>query len=364
MNIKMRKTVLIAFVGLLIVLSCKKKNGTVRIPANGNTEFVSAVDLSSYPEISISNPTFYDFDGLQKDFLQILKENGINTVRLRLWVQPAGVHSGFDEVKQFSETLKAKGFKIWLTLHYSDTWADPGNQLTPVLWQGLNFSAVKETVYNYTTTVITQISPDFIQIGNEINSGLLHPFGNLNTNNQGFIDLIKTGALAVRQNSTHCKIILHFAGLQGADWFFNQVKSIDYDIIGLSYYPIWHGKSLMELKTNMQQLSDTYQKKIVIAETAYPFTLGWNDWTNNIVGQSDQLILPDYPATPEGQRRFINRMKQLTQEVKNGMGFCYWGAELISWKGNQSLNASPWENQALFDFNNKALPVLKEFRME
>ena len=114
----------------------------------------------------------------------------------------------------------------------------------------------------------------------------------------------------------------------------------------------------------MQQLSNTHNKKILIAETAYPFTLEWNDWTNNIVGSDNQLILPEFPATPDGQKNFIKQIKKLTAEVENGMGFCYWGAELIAWKGIQSTDASPWENQALFDFDNKALSVLKEFRNE
>ncbi|MDN4165035.1 glycosyl hydrolase 53 family protein [Cytophagales bacterium LB-30] len=137
---------------------------------------------------------------------------------------------------------------------------------------------------------------------------------------------------------------------------FNQFTSVDYDIIGLSYYPIWHGKSLTELKIKVQEISTLYNKSILIAETAYPFTLDWNDWTNNIVGQDSQLILPDYPATKDGQKKFIHDLKSIMQETENGIGFCYWGAELIAWKGNQSTTASPWENQAL--------PVLSEFRNE
>ncbi len=205
------------------------------------------------------------------------------------------------------------------------------------------------------------MQPDYIQIGNEINTGILHPYGDLATNHQNFIELVQQGSLAVRERSMDCKIILHYAGIEHADWFFTQVNQIDYDIIGLSYYPIWHGKSLTALKTRMQELSNIHNKKILIAETAYPFTPEWNDWTNNIVGLDEQLILPEYPATPEGQRNFIRQIKTLTKELENGIGFCYWGAELIAWKGNQSTAASPWENQALFDFNNKALSVLNEF---
>lgn len=326
-----------------------------------NLAFISAVDISKYPEISNTNQIFYDLDENQKDFLTLLKEKGINTIRLRLWVKPVNEHSGFNEVKQFSQTLKTHGFKTWLTLHYSDSWADPGQQNPPTQWQGISFSALKDSVYNYTKKVMQEMQPDYIQIGNEINTGILHPYGDLATNHQNFIELVQQGSLAVRERSMDCKIILHYAGIEHADWFFTQVNQIDYDIIGLSYYPIWHGKSLTALKTRMQELSNIHNKKILIAETAYPFTLEWNDWTNNIVGLDEQLILPEYPATPEGQRNFIRQIKTLTKELENGIGFCYWGAELIAWKGNQSTDASPWENQALFDFNNKALSVLNEF---
>ena len=326
-----------------------------------NLAFISAVDISKYPEISNTNSIFYDLDENQKDFLTILKEKGINTIRFRLWVNPVNEHSGFNEVKQFSQSLKTHGFKTWLTLHYSDSWADPGQQNPPSQWQGISFSALKDSVYNYTKKVMQEMQPDYIQIGNEINTGILHPYGDLATNHQNFIELVQQGSLAVRERSMDCKIILHYAGIEHADWFFTQVNQIDYDIIGLSYYPIWHGKSLTALKTRMQELSNIHNKKILIAETAYPFTLEWNDWTNNIVGLDEQLILPEYPATPEGQRNFIRQIKTLTKELENGIGFCYWGAELIAWKGNQSTDASPWENQALFDFNNKALSVLNEF---
>jgi len=117
------------------------------------------------------------------------------------------------------------------------------------------------------------------------------------------------------------------------------------------------------LEDQLSSLSENFGKEILIAETAYPFTLGWNDWTNNIVGLDEHLILPDYPATPEGQRSFLRDLKTLVLEVSNGIGFCYWGAELIAWDGETSTNGSPWENQALFDFNNVELPVLQEFNL-
>lgn len=344
------------------LISCKKKEPVLPISNDENSEIISAIDISSLPEILISNPKFYNAEGQENNFLDIAKGAGINTIRIRLWVNPVKGYSGFSEVKEFSESLKSKGFKTWLTLHYSDTWADPEHQQVPVQWQGKSFQELKDSVSNYTKKIVLELQPNYIQIGNEINSGFLHPFGHISNNFQGFEELMKAGISAVRNNGNGTKIILHFAGIEGSDWFFNRVSALDYDIIGLSFYPIWHGKSLDNLKNKLQFLSVSHGKKVMVAETAYPFTLQWNDWTNNIVGLNEQLILPEYPASPEGQRKFVEQIRKISTEGNNGIGFCYWGAELISWKGNQSSDASVWENQALFDFNNKALPALSAFK--
>jgi len=361
----MKKAVQILVLFLLVV-TCEEQNKEIVldpevIPVVGIEGFISSVDISNYPEIASTNPVFYNLNGAQEDFLDILKENGINTIRLRLWVNPQNEHSGFNEVKDFSETLKSKGFKTWLTVHYSDTWADPGHQTLPAMWKGISISALHDSVFSYTQKVVKEMQPDYIQIGNEINSGFLHPYGHFENNLKQFLDLMGSAIIAVRSTTKETKIILHYAGITGSDWFFDKTKVLDYDIIGLSYYPVWHGKSLNNLKEKMIFLSETFSKNILIAETAYPFTLEWNDWTSNIIGIEEQLILPEYPATNDGQQKFMRQIKSLSSDIDKGIGFSYWGAELISWKGDRSLDASPWENQALFDFENKALPVLKEF---
>ena len=359
----MYKTIEILII-LLVLVSCNDKDDKPSEFGSEQSRWISAVDVSSLPEILESEPKFYDIEGNQNDFITIIKDNGINTIRLRLWVNPENQHSGFDEVKAFSKELKDHGLKIWLSLHYSDTWADPAHQKIPNQWQGSTFNQLLDSVYSYTQNIISELNPDYVQIGNEINNGFLHPQGNISSNYQQFIELMKAAILAVRTNTNSTEIILHFAGIEGSDWFFDQSSQLDFDIIGLSFYPIWHGKSLDALKSKMSHLSDKHNKQVLIAETAYPFTLEWNDWTNNIVGLEDQLILPEYPATIDGQRKFIKEIKTITKNLKGGIGFCYWGAELISWKGNESKDASPWENQALFDFDNTALPALIEFGEE
>ena len=347
------------FISLFI--SCQ--DDTVNeISENQHTSsIISGVDISDYPKVSSYNPTFYDENNNEIGFINSLIQNGVNTIRLRLWVNPVDESSSLDEVKEFSNELKSLGFKIWVTPHFSDTWAHPGQQQTPSDWSSLSFEELKNQVYTYTSQIMSEINPDYIQIGNEINTGILFPHGRIADNQDQFVELVNEGVNAVRNSSTNAKIILHCAGFESSNWFFNIVNQVDYDVIGISYYPWWHGKSLDDLQNQLSSLSINFEKEILIAETSYPFTLGWNDWTNNNVGSEEHLILPDYPASPQGQKDFIRDIKNLVFEVNNGIGFCYWGADRIAWDGETSTNGSTWENQAVFDFENKELPVLQEF---
>ncbi len=356
------KHIVLGFLAFIICYGCSENDVNETSNEIIESEFISAVDISSYPQIELSNPIFKDNNGITVSFLEFLKSKGINTIRIRQWVNPIDQHSRFEEVKSFAETLKSMGFKIYLSLHYSDTWADPGNQITPLEWQNVSYSTLKAIVYDYTKMIVEQIDPDIIQIGNEINNGFLHPEGNRYSEPSQFLELLNEGIRAVRDHSSgQTKIMLHFAGHEEANVFFNFVDGLNYDIIGISFYPIWHGKSISELEQNLIQLRTLYDKEIMIAETAYPFTLGWNDWTNNIVGLENQLILPEFPATPQGQKNFVQQLKIMMTNLDGGIGLSYWGAELIAWNGPESSEGSPWENQALFDFNNQALPVIEAF---
>jgi arabinogalactan endo-1,4-beta-galactosidase len=251
--------------------------------------------------------------------------------------------------------------KVWLTVHYSDSWADPGQQSLPGDWSGISFAALKDSVYEYTAKIIAEIHPDYIQIGNEINNGFLWPHGRVPEQAGQFLDLLSAGTRAVRDHSDSTRIIIHYAGHENAVWFYGQLASTDYDLIGLSYYPWWHGKEPDSLRQVMIELKHTFDKGILIAETAYPFTLEWNDWTHNSVGLESQLILPEYPATPSGQKDFLFDLQDLIISA-NGIGLCYWGAEWIAYDGPQSTQGSGWENLALFDFNQQVQPGMQVFR--
>ncbi len=350
---------------ILLSVACSKSsdsttiNPTPIIPP-AKVLNIKGADLSYLPEIRQSGYAFYNTNGQAEDMLMTLKNAGANVIRLRLWNNPSDQISNFTTVKKLSAEIKSLGLKTLITVHYSDSWADPGKQTKPSLWQNLNFTNLQDSVYAYTKKIMTEMNPDYIQIGNEINGGLLWPEGRSSNISQMKL-LLQKAINAVRETNINTKIIIHFAGFSNASSFYTNISDIDFDIIGLSYYPLWHGKDLTALKQTMISLSDNMNKKIFIAETSYPFTHSWNDWTNNIIG-SDAQILPEFTATPQGQKNFLNKIKEIVTEVPKAIGFCYWGCEWVSYKGNQSTVGSTWENQAFWDFSNYALPVLEVYK--
>lgn len=353
----MKKLLFILF--SVSILSCSSDNSSETEPPVVEDEIIRGADMSFLP-LAESEGAVYKHDNQPENAITTLKNAGCNAIRIRLWQNPSDGHSGLAEVKAFAQRIKAANMKVWLTVHYSDTWADPANQTKPVAWQSLNFTALKTAVTDYTNQVMTEINPDIIQIGNETNDGMLWPEGRLSTNESQYLELAAAASSAIRSKSTTTKIMLHHAGISGSDWFFSKVATIDYDYIGLSYYPIWHGTSLVALQNTMNTLGHLYNKKVLIAETAYPFTFGYNDYTNNIIGMQNQ-ILPAFPATEAGQKGFLSAIKNVINQSSHGIGFCYWGSEWIAFRGPTATNGSTWENQALWDFNNNSLPVLDVF---
>ncbi|MFZ4546701.1 MAG: glycoside hydrolase family 53 protein [Bacteroidales bacterium] len=358
----MKKLICLVLVTLLIFVGCKKE-----IPAEPEEPTIKQIyrgaDISFLPEIQESGIQFYNQLGIASSMVDILKQSGVNTVRLRLWHTPADGHSGLKEVSDFTKTLKAKGFKIFITIHYSDTWADPGNQTKPAAWENLSFGVLGDSVYNYTKHVVEILNPDIIEIGNEISNGFLWPEGKI-SNETNFVSLLKKGIAGARAASIDKrKILIHSAKLDVSNWFYEimQKNGVDYDIIGVSYYPFWTKIKPQQAVDELMAISNTFGKDAMFAETSYPFTLNWNDYTNNVIGLEEQL-LPGYPATPEGQKLILTELRQAMDKTGKGVGFCYWAPEWVAFKGNQSATGSSWENMALFDFDNKALPAWDAFK--
>lgn len=340
----------------IVLISCGKDEPD---SAPSQALEVRGVDASLLPHIRTNSLQFSDADGITADFLDIVKAQDVNTIRVRLWVDPSDERSSFSEVKAFGQEIRNKGLKLWLTIHYSDTWADPGHQETPTAWANLSLKELTDTVTQYTSRVITEIEPDIVQIGNEINNGFLFPQGNRWTSPSGFHTLLQAGIEAARNVDPQVSIMLHYAGYRQLDAFLQEVDSLSYDQLGLSYYPLWHGTGIDSLEMAMSSVASAYGRMCMIAECAYPFTLNWADWTNNIVGLEEQL-LNGYPATPNGQLEYLQRLEKAVRD-NGGSGICYWGAEMVAFDGPESTNGSPWENQALFDFNFQATPALQVF---
>lgn len=345
---------------VVLLVGCKEQNPIPNNLLKEKSMEIKGADMSFLPQIRESGLVCYNANNEPEDMLVTLQKSGVNVVRLRLWKDPIEQNSDFESVKKLSNELKNRGFKILLTVHYSDTWADPSQQTKPKKWQGLSVDALKDSIKQYTSKIMTEINPEYIQIGNEINGGFLWPEGN-SVNLSQFKSFLAAAIQSVRETNPQTKIVLHYAGFNNASYFFGNMTNIDYDIMGISYYPLWHGKNLFSLEDTLSYLTSVFNKPILIAETAYPFTLKWNDWTNNIIGLDSQLI-DQYPASPQGQKNYLQDLKQIISKNSKGLGYIYWGAEWIAYKGPNATNGSTWENLALWDFDRKALPAMETFK--
>ncbi len=341
----------------LLTAACTAKESG--LPPKPAEIAIRGVDVSYLPAVRASGIALYNRQNQAEDILLTLKKAGTNMIRLRLWNRPKEPGSDFATVKAIADECKSLGLKVLLTVHYSDDWADPAKQNKPEAWKNCSISQLNDSISAYTRTIMSAIQPEYIQIGNEINNGLLWPEGSL-SNLATMKSFLKTAITAVREVNSSTKVMLHYAGMENAAEFYEKFTELDYDLIGLSYYPMWHGKDLNRLQQTLTQLSTKFGKSTMIVETSYPFTLGWNDWTNNVVGLENQ-ILNEFPATPLGQKQFLSKLKSIVQSAPNCLGFCYWGGEWVSFNGKQATNGSTWENQALWDFNNRALPILDDF---
>jgi len=343
-----------------------------------SSAFIKGADVSFIPQIEDFGGVYKEND-IPQDPLKILKDHGFNYIRLKLWHTPTENYNNLEKILYMAKRIKDRDLKFLLNFHYSDTWADPGKQYKPAAWEGLAFNVLKDSIYIYTKTVMQALNaqqtlPDMVQIGNEITSGMLwndgHVGGSYDTPQQweNLGELISAGIQGVREScdaGDSVRIMIHIdrgGDNGGCRWFFNNLESqnVEYDIIGLSFYPWWHG-TLGQLRTNLNDLALRYGKEIVVAETAYPWTLQCYDSVNNIVGGSNDL-LSGYPATVAGQKNFLRDLLKIIHNVPNqkGLGLFYWAPEYIS----VEPIGSPWENNALFGFDGSVLSSMDVFLEE
>lgn len=363
-------------------------------------EYVKGMDVSSLDEIEALGAKFYDH-GKQGDLFAILKSYGTNYIRLRLWNDPksesgepygAG-NSDMDVTLRLAKRVKAAGLKFLLDYHYSDCWADPGKQRKPKAWRGYSVEELEQAVYDFTketlqTFVKEGVAPDMVQVGNELSNGLLWPEGKV-PNYDNIAKFVSAGVRAVKEVVPTAKIMLHLDnGGNNAlyrEWFDNYTKrGEDFDIIGLSYYPFWHG-SLQDLQNNMEDISKRYGKELIIAEVSMGHTT--KDYAEyeklapqqrkGMATKPELCAKVPFPMTKEGQSEFMKAFLETVEKVPDhmGRGFFYWEPAWLpvsgsGWATDASIAymeekgpcGNEWANQALFDYDGNALPALEVIR--
>jgi arabinogalactan endo-1,4-beta-galactosidase len=337
-------------------------------------DFLVGGDVSFLPEIEDHGGTYSDAEG-RKDLLLLMKDHGFNAIRLKLWHSPAAPYNDLPQVLRMARRIDAAGMSFLLDIHYSDDWADPQKQIKPAAWSGLAFGALVDSVYRYSHDVIRALGsqgtvPSMVQIGNEVRPGMLWPEGRVDgaydTPAQWdrlvrLLEAARKGVLDASPGRPPA-IMIHFdngAKNELARPFFNHLveRGLDFDVIGLSFYPKWHG-TLDELRFNLADLSARYGKDVHVVETAYPWTFAFGDQAGNILGTEADLHA-GYPPTVEGQGAFLEAVRDIVRAVPGGRGrgIFYWAPEWIPVKGVDSH----WENATLFDFEGKALPSMEAF---
>lgn len=327
---------------LLLVLffaSCTKSqtaNQPAPLPLE-NISFVKGGDVSWLPQMEATGYKFYDVNGTQKNCLQLLKDRGINTIRLRVFVNPStdkiNGHCSKDETVAMAVRARNLGMHTMIDFHYSDSWADPGKQTKPAAWSNHTFPQLLTDVYNHTYEVLNAlktagVTPDWVQIGNEIPSGMLWPEGNY-TNFSQLAQLLNKGYEATKEINANIKVIVHID--KGNDnarfrWFFDQVKTnnVKYDVIGLSYYPYWinsdYTVTIADLQNNLNDISARYNKEVMIVEVGGDYILMQN--------------------TKSMLTAVINAVKNVPNN--KGLGVIYWEPEGEKSWSNYQLSA--WQS--------------------
>ncbi len=363
-------------------------------------EFIKGADLSTLLELEKCGARYFD-GGEEKEILSILKGYGFNSVRLRLWNDPydkegkpygAGTNDLDVTIKTAKKVVDA-GFGFLFNLHYSDFWADPGKQIKPKAWDNYSVEELEQAVFDFTKDSMEALhkagaKPTMVQVGNELSNGLLWPEGR-KPGWDNITRFVNAGIRGVRVVDKSVPIMIHLdnGGNNGLyrDWFDHYTKEgEDFQIIGLSYYPFWHG-DLKSLEFNMNDIAKRYKKDVVVAEVSMGFTMeDYGEYEQLLPGERKGYATKpelaakiEYPMTKQGQADFMQDFLTRVKHVASGhgKGFYYWEPAWIpvpgsGWATPESLKymndpgpcGNEWANQALFDYDGNANPALKVVR--
>ncbi|MBM7553880.1 glycosyl hydrolase 53 family protein [Thalassobacillus pellis] len=362
---------------------------------NNRPDFMMGADVSSLYRIMEAGKKFYDLNGEESHLFDILEENGVNWVRLRVWNDPydkfgnpyGGGNSNIDTTIALAKQAKERGMKLFVTFHYSDFWAHPGQQIKPKEWEDLSEQELVDAVEKFTTESLNKMKkagvyPNMVGIGNETNSDILEQEFNLTSNgdiNPVAVDIFKAGVKAVQQTDPHADdpekkalVSLHLANGNN-QWLYNsfalamEKNNVDYDAIGASYYPSWHG-TYEEVQKNLNQITEKYDKYTFIAETAYPWTIqkdAGDDTPQNF--KHGDISTVGLAASVQGQATALREVINVAASINNkkGLGVFYWEPAWLpgSTTGWATPYGTGWEVAGLFDINGYVLPSVKAFEL-
>ena len=373
-------------------------------------DFILGMDASCVPSLEAGGVKYYDHEGAEKDVYQILSENGINYIRVRVWNDPfdangngyGGGNCDIDNAVAIGKRATQYGMKLLVNFHYSDFWADPGKQMVPKAWKSMTIEEKTEALYQYTKDCLKKlvdagVDVGMVQIGNETNGAMCGENSSALGGWQKIMQLMSAGSRAVREVCPGALVAVHFANPEKVTNYDSYAKNldyygVDYDVFASSYYPFWHG-TLDNLAQVLNKVSDTYGKKVMVAETSYAFTAEDTDFSGNTIGDGGGIV-KDYPFTQQGQANLVrNVIDTVVNKMTNGIGVFYWEGTWISaggasWEENSALwekNGSGWassyaaeydpddagqwyggcavDNQAFFDSEGHALESLKVFAL-
>jgi len=360
-----------------------------------DSDFVIGADLSLLKR-NMDQMIEYRLDGNVVSPIRIFRDAGFGWARLRLFHTPTGLGAQCTDLAytlDLAKQLTDAGFKLLLDLHYSDTWADPGKQYLPKAWEGLDFQALEKVAYDYSLETIAAFSsvgaePDMVQVGNEITPGMLWEHGrvaqahHVNTSHwqreessndkeawARFGRLLKAGIKGVRDATDKpTEIMMHID--RGGDiptnqWFFDNLieQGVEFDAIGESYYPFWHGMP-EDLAETLEFLGERYGKDVYLAEVAYPHK-HHEMYEDALSGDQEgwDRLTRKYPLSPDGQKRFMEDVLGIVKSSSHGKGIFYWAPEWIPVDGTEDeADAPTCYARALFDEQGNALPALNIFK--
>jgi len=328
---------------ILIVFSACSKKSSDPGPPTEPVHFAKGADVSWVTEMEAAGRKFYNSSGQEKECMELLKSLGMNTIRLRVWVDPAGSYNNTADVVAKAVRAKNLGMRILINFHYSDTWADPGHQAKPAAWAAQDFATLKTSLASHTTAVLAElknnnVTPEWVQVGNETNDGMLWPDGKASTNMSNFAQLVNAGYDAVKSVFPSAKVIVHASN--GYDnslfrWLFDGLHANGgkFDVIGMSLYPgpaNWQSFN-SQCVSNMNDMVARHNKEIMVVEVG----MSWDE--------------------PAACGSFLGDLISKTKSVTNGkgLGVLYWEPQAYNnWNG-YTLGA--------FDNSGKPTPALNAF---